>query len=123
MPVQVFSGVRPPDELLKVLRQQGTVNNLGGRPYADTLASTSIHQTQFAGQSPLTSPNSTQHVTPIAHPTSFGMSAEEDAPPPSYEDAMAEDLAPVDGQRRDYEHPVPMVTPDEKRTGLFGNSS
>ena len=45
----------------------------------------------------------------------------EDAPP-SYEDTMAEDLAPVDGPRRDYQQPVtaPLVG-DTKRTGLFSN--
>ena len=32
-----------------------------------------------------------------------------DAAPPSYEDAMAEEIGPVDGPRRDY-HPPPTTT-------------
>lgn len=41
-----------------------------------------------------------------------------DEAPPSYEDAMADDLAPIDGPRRQYEQ-QPSQTPigDEKRSG------
>ena len=118
MPVQVFSGIKPPNELVEdMLRRQGTIDGLGGRPYTDTLASTHV---PIATQSPLTSPYGVQFAPNITHPAPSEVPADDGAPPPSYEDAMAEDLAPVDGQRRDYEHPVPAPTPDEKRVGLFG---
>ena len=32
-----------------------------------------------------------------------------DEAPPSYEDAIADDLAPVDGPRRDYHHEQPLT--------------
>ena len=38
-----------------------------------------------------------------------------DEPPPSYEDAMAEDLAPVDGFRQDYHVPESAPVADRKR--------
>ena len=46
-----------------------------------------------------------------------------DEAPPSYEDALAEDMAPVDGPRREYNQPQGApVTGDSKRGGLFGAS-
>ena len=54
-------------------------------------------------------------------PGGAGPSGVPDVPPPSYEDAMAEDLAPVDGPRTNYEQPqTAPVVGDEKRGSLFG---
>ena len=48
--------------------------------------------------------------------TSLGLGT--DAAPPSYEDAMAEDIGPVDGRRRDYSMPnePPGSRADEQKT-------
>jgi hypothetical protein len=40
-----------------------------------------------------------------------------DEPPPSYDDAMADDLGPVDGPRRDYEQPVSQPVGGDGDTG------
>lgn len=46
----------------------------------------------------------------------------EEAPPPSYEDAIAEDIGPVDGPRRDYQQPeVTRPVGNEKRNERFRN--
>ena len=69
---------------------------------------------------------------PLRTPSTFGSSSPqytpppvanpEEAPPPSYEDAIAEDIGPVDGPRRDYSQPeVTRPVGDEKRGGRFRN--
>ncbi|RMZ78321.1 hypothetical protein DV738_g3950, partial [Chaetothyriales sp. CBS 135597] len=81
MPVKVFSGIRPPPEP----GQQVPVN--GYHPDPD-VPNTPIHD------------HSTQPA-PVGSQLPPQLDIPDEAPP-SYEDAMAEDLAPVDGPRRHY---------------------
>lgn len=82
MAVQVFSGIEPPQALLDAM---------------------GVEKAQ-RGKTPATDPVPPRPPRPtnpesIAAPPEF--EAHEDAPP-SYEDAMADALAPVDGPRREY---------------------
>ena len=75
MPVQVYSGIAPPQDLLNSM-----ANNT-------SIPQSHQQQTHTESSVPQSAP------VPPAIP--------EEAPP-SYEDALADELAPVDGPRRDY---------------------
>jgi hypothetical protein len=77
-PVKVFSGIAPPAALLE---------SASARPPPIP------HR-----------PSTTANMPDPAYPPQLGTPAAAfgDEPPPSYEDAMAEDIAPVDGPRREY---------------------
>ena len=109
MPVQVLSGIAPPQALLDQmsnvtasseiytasnLRPPGSVNGPPPQPFQPPVQ---------------TGPS--DHIEP-----SPGDIPEE--APPSYEDAMADDLGPIDGPRRDY-HQQPSQIPigDSKGSG------
>ena len=116
MPVDVYSGIRPPEALLEEMaKYQGTA--LAGqrlRPQAATRPSMQSQSDIPQPQTPATaSPGASSAVHP---PPDFP-----DEPPPSYEDAMADELAPVDGSSRprDYEQPEGEPVRDEKRGGMF----
>ena len=101
MPVQVYSGIPPPEALLEEMaRQQG-------------LSAT------------VPSPSAGEPVqTPPAPPRPGAQPPPADAgeePPPSYEDAMADELAPVDGSSRptNYEQPEGQPVGDQKRSNVF----
>ena len=117
MPVQVYSGIEPPTALIhEMTKKQGNPQQRTDHHLSATFAS---------NPEPLSSPGSGQASRPdvtITYPQHPGLStgAIPDEPPPSYEDAMAEDLAPVDGPRREYEQPESRpVVGNEKRGGLF----
>ena len=112
MPVQVYSGITPPPALLAELAKRGGLSKANFGATQD--ATTKPFSISSSSQPPPFSPSS-------ANIASSSADTAEDAPP-SYEDAMAEDLAPVDGPRRDYQQPLagPLVS-DSKRTGLFSN--
>ncbi|KAK2736420.1 hypothetical protein FQN57_000753 [Myotisia sp. PD_48] len=78
MPVQVYSGIAPPKALLEAM---GIIKP---RP----------------SEMPVAPPQPPRPLEPPVTPQSQGEMYEE--APPSYEDAMAEALAPVDGPRREY---------------------
>lgn len=111
LPVKVYSGIAPPKALLEaaLTGEAGKTANLGvpppqaQRPHTPT---TSSHA-GFAG--PSASPNAT--VRPQSD--SF------EAPPPTYEEAVGQDLPPINGYRGVYQPPpVPEGAPrfsDEKR--------
>ncbi|KAF2453476.1 hypothetical protein BDY21DRAFT_402111 [Lineolata rhizophorae] len=81
LPVQVLSGIAPPPALLKAMEHAGTL-----RPAAP----------------PMPPRPSATSASGLPAQSAAGY---EDAPP-SYEDAIAEELPPVDGPRRDYESPA-----------------
>ena len=117
MPVQVFSGITPPPALLAELAKRSGPSAVKVRPSqeAATRPSPISSSSRLPSFSPSSHPSST--TTNLAVPST---DMPDDAPP-SYEDAMAEDLAPVDGPRRDYQQPqtTPIVG-DSKRSGLWG---
>ena len=99
MPVEVYSGIAPPQALL---------DQMANRPTAQPVQTHNLRPPGSTGGPPLgyfpgTSgpPEQTQsdHVEPS--PSDIPSEA-----PPSYEDAMADTLAPVDGPRRDYSAPT-----------------
>jgi hypothetical protein len=86
MPVDVYSGIKPSPELVKKMTEQRTPSSTAVTP------------------DPRPNPRfSQQGANPPPIPPRQNTS--EEPPPPSYEDAMAEDLGPIDGPRRDYEPP------------------
>jgi hypothetical protein len=102
--VEVYSGIKPPPDLLK------RMNSLPSNPALGP-------QTQNAGQMnpPVygTPAQSSNYLPPQPVP------GHDDAPP-SYEDAIASDLPPLDGPRPGYRPPPApegesQITGDEKR--------
>jgi hypothetical protein len=105
--VMVYSGIAPPEKLLRAMANsshlQPTASPLVPRPKP----SSDIPQ---APQTPIETP-----TTPLSEinfgPAQTGSSNHDqqydlpDEAPPSYEDAIADELAPVDGPRRDYQVP------------------
>ncbi|KIW43909.1 uncharacterized protein PV06_04960 [Exophiala oligosperma] len=107
LPVMVYSGIAPPPQLLQAMannpRPQEAPPPVFPRP----------HQ---SNGSPVQKPTpSATPTTPVSEthsfPTSVGSYSPEqhnnvpDEAPPSYEDAIADDIAPVDGPRREYDVP------------------
>ena len=84
MPVQVFSGIRPPQALLDAMSHPGVPQPA---PHG-----------HFTPQSPSASSRPPAAVDPS--PNDLPADA-----PPSYEDAIADDLGPIDGPRREYSQP------------------
>ncbi len=114
MPVQVYSGIAPPPALLARMADQPT------RPHLASFQSTPSSSPQTPSPRPL------NPLQPPLPPRPFVPAAAAemipDEPPPSYEDAIADDIGPVDGPRRDYEqqpHSNP-ETGDEKASGAMG---
>jgi hypothetical protein len=101
-PVQVFSGIAPPAALLDALSSQpgaaAVPTSPTGRPDGPPAMP----------PRPNTANGTPSSATPQTHdplyPPQLGTPAAEAAmdAPPSYEDAMADDLAPIDGPRREY---------------------
>ncbi|KAI9682934.1 MAG: hypothetical protein M1829_006370 [Trizodia sp. TS-e1964] len=117
MPVQVFSGVAPPAALLSAMAEARSAPQ-NQRVNASQL---SIRPPPTSGEYPPTS------ISP-SHPPHSGENSEDtssNVAPPSYEDAIADELAPVDGPRRDYSQPTESSAGirgavDEKDTRTFG---
>ncbi|MCJ1309447.1 hypothetical protein MMC25_003107 [Agyrium rufum] len=143
MPVNVYSGIKPPEALLNEmarrnprpvsLQSQSSLRPSAGvqppaattplvqnsvQPHAQlvpvqpVLAQPTLPNRHSAQPTPspvlITAPSSSRptSIRPI-YP---------DAPPPSYEDAIAEDMAPVDGPRREYDQP-PQAWPSRSEKG------
>jgi len=92
LPCQVFSGIHPSAQLLKVMNSAPS--------YV-----------------PVTPPRPGQATQPAMPASSSGAPPPPlyEEPPPSYEDAMAAELAPVDGPRRDYTVADSAPVEDSKR--------
>lgn len=110
LPVQVYSGVAPPQQLL---------NRMNTKPTSGaTLTPLKPHASQQAAASPITP---VQYHSP-PQTGSYAPPPQDDPQdlPPSYEDAMADDIAPVDGPRRTFNTSGPpnststTYTPDVK---------
>ncbi|KAI4216469.1 MAG: hypothetical protein LQ351_000958 [Letrouitia transgressa] len=96
MPLKVFSGIAPPPALLNAMRERAATIN------TSTHLSTTPSQASPGAAAP-TYPGPSEPTGPEGP---FPAEA-----PPSYEDAIAEDLGPVDGPRGEY-HQVPMSETD-----------
>lgn len=125
LPLKVFSGIRPPAELLKAMEATPE------RPPALPSARPNLPEYEPAPAGPGSSqiaphpptPGTASGAPPAAHPAPAP--GYEDAPP-SYEDAIASDMPVIDGPRPDYEPPPAPAgesavgREDEKRPGRFG---
>ncbi|EXJ70693.1 uncharacterized protein A1O5_05683 [Cladophialophora psammophila CBS 110553] len=108
LPVLVYSGIAPPPQLLKAM-----ANN--PRPQPSPLHLSPPRPTEMNDMSLRPETPSGTPTTPLSeinsYPAQVGsyspheQSGIPDDAPPSYEDAMAEDIAPVDGPRREYHVP------------------
>ena len=113
MPVEVYSGIAPPQALLDQVAGRPSSQpapNLNLRPPGST-------NSPSQGHSPGPSRPSTQAQSDHIEPSPSDIP---DEAPPSYEDAMADDLAPIDGPRRDY-HQQTTSTP--ARSGGKGSAN
>ena len=112
LPVEVWSGIPPPADLLKAMKDRA--DNTQNNHSAD-----SKHGYSSANVEELSVPT---YASASQHHVQKSAAQSEDAPPPSYEDAMAVDFAPVDGPRRDYSVPdadqAPAFNSDTKAGGL-----
>ena len=100
MPVDVYSGIAPPQALLDQMADRPTAqpaSNYNLRPPGSTNG-------PLPGQSPGPSRPPAQAQSDHVEPSPGDIPIDA---PPSYEDAMADDLAPIDGSRRDYHQPTP----------------
>ena len=115
--VQVFSGIEPPPELLRAMADaKGDPNKRPQRPQVNTQAHNEKlrmeghdHHTQAVPPTPMDSAGPSQ---PPSIPARYGQPTGPDEPryndaPPSYEDAIASDLPPVDAPRPNYAPPPP----------------
>ncbi|KAK5069312.1 hypothetical protein LTR64_008392 [Lithohypha guttulata] len=110
--VEVYSGIRPPPQLLDAMAQQAQsqqsrTDSMNSIPKLDTKQDTHIQQSYLTPATPQS------HWSPISMPLPPGADHTPSTPaavagiphttnddlPPSYEDAIANDLAPVDGPR------------------------
>ncbi|MBA7494016.1 hypothetical protein ES702_04583 [subsurface metagenome] len=134
--VQVWSGMRPPQALLDQIEAQQQSSQATNRPGAQNSKRNSYSQLQ--PQSPVGAPPSPfrtesssqqQFPPPLGRPPSHGNtstlptlgSMNDSDLPPSYEDAMAADLTPIDGPRPSGYNPNgeqrPAFNPDSKSAG------
>lgn len=135
LPLKVFSGIRPPAALLEAMNTASISSEKPplkpARPSVSEEAAPVYDPTPTApGGSYLPSrPNMSGRASSVpsaaAGTTTGGAPPGYDEAPPSYEDAIASDLPPVDGPRPDYEPPpAPAESElghgDEKRTSRFG---
>jgi len=119
LPVKVFSGIKPPAALLQAMATGNEKLNPGLAPASSTLHAepgpvmphTPVDHPSFSGnQFP------PQQGAPFQPPVASGF----DDAPPSYEDAIAQDLPPINGYRGEYQPPPfpegePRFSGDEKR--------
>ncbi|KAM0802003.1 hypothetical protein BDR22DRAFT_888058 [Usnea florida] len=107
MPVEVYSGIAPPQALLDQMAnrpsgQPATNSNL--RPHG------SVNVPSARPTPGPNTPGQSDHIEPS--PSDIP-----DEAPPSYEDAMADDLAPIDGPRRNYQQQTSSTPPGSSGKG------
>lgn len=121
LPVQVWSGIAPPPELLRAMASQGQQHTKGGSLFGRPHEPVSYDETPAQLPSTPVQEYSQTEAQVGSYNTPNAADIPDDAPP-SYEDAMAEDIAPVDGPRRDYSVPEgeqqPAFNQDSKGPGL-----
>lgn len=113
MPVKVFSGIAPPQALLDAMAAARVQppTPLVQRPSWPT------EQTLEPESRPAMPPRPTRPPVPAESTVEY------DDAPPSYEDAMADNLSPVDGPRREYHPPDASPLQTTIEPGTDGKSS
>lgn len=129
-PVQVYSGIAPPPALLAAMARHKTTASSTSKLSVNTGLRPPSHHPTWHAETPVTPsyvttpPRLGEHAPP-PQPPQFSATApnewqQPDAAPPSYEDAMAEDIGPVDGHRRDYRAPNVMPGASSKTAASSG---
>ncbi|KAI9718502.1 MAG: hypothetical protein M1828_006685 [Chrysothrix sp. TS-e1954] len=104
LPILVYSGIHPPPALLDAMSSRPRANTIPKKPLSDeAISNISAVNAVKEGRAP--SSTSSQPARPAVHRPQQGQDDEE--PPPSYEDAMATELGPIDGPRDYQPPPVP----------------
>ncbi|KAI4208281.1 MAG: hypothetical protein LQ346_000161 [Caloplaca aetnensis] len=99
MPVQVYSGIAPPEALVQAMASQVPPRQ-PPRPHTFPTASGLLpHSPASASSTGLQQPGRQPHQTGQTHP----VDPFPDDVPPSYEDAVADGIGPVDGPRGVYQ--------------------
>ena len=114
MPCQVFSGVAPPPALLEAMANQAQSDDIPPPTPARPSGPNGI----LPGTANTRPTQTTDHIEP----------SPEDIPPdapPSYEDAIADRVGPIEGQRRDYEQNAPRAGSVGEKAGprLFDDTT
>ncbi|ERF72099.1 hypothetical protein EPUS_02890 [Endocarpon pusillum Z07020] len=125
--VKVYSGIAPPAALLQRIatpHSKSPRTQFAATPLA-TPASNQLSPSSFYPPTPITPsyaqhqppapPGNTASYFPPPRPSQLPDGVDDDEAPPSYEDAMADEIAPVDGPRREYSIPIP---PDRSDSGF-----
>ncbi|KAI9817260.1 MAG: hypothetical protein M1827_001373 [Pycnora praestabilis] len=121
LPIKVFSGIAPPQALLSAIAAAGSTANHNVQIVASTLPQYSSQGSPETVMAPAYS-----HMPPgPAGYTAIPSQGGDDAPP-SYEDAMGDDIGPVDGRRRSYNDTgarqvAPAISGDQKSPNGFRN--
>ena len=114
MPVSVYSGIAPPQALLDQMADRPTAQPTPN----DTLRPAGSANRPSSGHTPGPSRPAAQGQSDHIEPSPSDIP---DEAPPSYEDAMADDLAPIDGPRRDYHQQTNSSPPGSSGKGSANN--
>ena len=110
MPVEVYSGIAPPQALLDQMADRPTVQPAPNHNLRPPGSANGPSPGQSSGPSRPAAQAQSDHIEPS--PSDIP-----DEAPPSYEDAMADDLAPIDGPRRDYHQQTTSTPPSSSGKG------
>lgn len=97
--VEVWSGMRPPQALLDQMEAAAAQRQSPQRRTSTQDSKQAIYNNNNNQQSSSATGSSSYGPPSGRPPTAPDMSGGHDLPPPSYEDAMANDLTPIDGPR------------------------
>lgn len=109
-PVQVYSGIAPPAALLAAMTNRKVPDRKPvkpSRPEKSSAFTAPLHLRTDVDSAAIPPTAQSQPSTPVEPPSSqYGpLPPGEEEPPPSYEDAVAQDVPAVAGPRRDYQPP------------------
>lgn len=129
--VKVYSGIAPPPALLQRMAASH-IHIPAGAQFPATALSPGSNVPLYPPPTPMT-PSYAHQQTPVPPGGTTSSHFQPSSPrppqppggddeeaPPSYEDAMADEIAPVDGPRRDYSVPAPET---DRRDSGFGLDS
>lgn len=107
LPVEVYSGIAPPEKLLQAMannpRPQPIPAPLFPPPSNISESSSTIYPQDMPTPTTATPLSDIKSFPPsVGHVNNQQSYQVPDDAPPSYEDAIADEIAPVDGPRRDY---------------------
>jgi hypothetical protein len=118
MPVKVYSGIKPPPALLRAIATSHQRPHMPMNSSPKPPSTGSRPSFAHIPSSPST-PSYEQHSPRVGTFATPQQPLPDDDAPPSYEDAMADEIGPVDGPRRDYNVPS---QPERRQNSLNDES-